>query len=308
MFGGASNLAEGVDNALIFIFSIAFIFIIGLTAFIIYIVIKFNRKKGKEAMQFSGNNKLEALWTIIPFFIVMAMFYVGWKGFAPMRKVPAGAMEIKATGRKWAWEFDYGNGKISDTLVVPLNRSVKLNLFSPDVNHSLFIPAFRIKEDVVPGYNNYMWFTPISLGEFDIFCAEYCGLDHSGMLSKVKVIPQEDYDNWLVNLKATGNIPEPEGLTIMKANNCLGCHSMDGSNIIGPSFKNLFDANKIVISDGKEKVIVADSNYILTSIVDPSRDVVKGFNKGLMQSYSTTLTDEDLTKIVHYLMSLDEKK
>jgi cytochrome c oxidase subunit 2 len=307
-FGGASNLAAGVDKAFIFIFSVAAFFILGITGFMIYTVIKFNRKKGKPAMQFTGNNKLEVIWTIIPLVIVMIMFYVGWRGFALMRTVPADAMVIKATGRMWKWEFDYGNGKISDTLVVPLNKPVKLNLFSFDVNHSLFIPAFRIKEDVVPGYDNFLWFTPIYLGEYDILCTEYCGLNHSGMLAKVKVVSVEDYNNWYTNLKATGNIPEPEGLVLMKTNACLGCHSLDGSKLIGPSFKVLFDENKKVIADGKEITIKTDSVYIRNSILEPSKEVVKGFNKGLMQSYTKILKEDDIQKIIDYLYTFNDKK
>jgi cytochrome c oxidase subunit 2 len=308
MFGGASNLAEGVDKAFIFIFSIAAFFIIGITAFMIYTVIKFNRKKGKDAMQFSGSNTLEILWTVVPFIIVLVMFYVGWKGFAPMRKVPEDALNIKAIGRMWKWEFDYGNGKLYDTLVVPLNKPVKINLFSKDVNHSLFIPAFRVKEDVVPGYDNYLWFTAIYLGEYDILCTEYCGLLHSSMITKAKVVSSDEFDTWLATLEAKGNIPEHEGLAIMKANSCLGCHSMDGSKLVGPSFKKLFESNKIVIEDGVEKTITVNDEYLINSIVEPNKDLVKGYNKGLMQSYSNVLKEEDISKIVEYLNTLNEKK
>jgi cytochrome c oxidase subunit 2 len=308
MFGGASNLAEAVDKAFIFIFSVAAFFIIGISAFMIYTVIKFNRKKGKEAMQFTGSNTLEAIWTIIPLIIVLIMFYIGWKGFAPMRKVPADAMKITAIGRMWKWEFDYGNGKLYDTLIIPLNKPVKLELFSNDVNHSLFIPAFRVKEDVVPGYENYLWFTPLYLGEYDILCTEYCGLLHSSMITKAKVISETEFDNWLATLEARGNLPEPEGLAIMKANSCLGCHSMDGSKLVGPSFKNLFEQNKTVITNGKETTIAVDDEYLRTSITEPNKDLVKGFNKGLMQSYASVIKEEDIQKIVDYLNTLNEKK
>jgi cytochrome c oxidase subunit 2 len=308
LFGGASNLAAGVDKAFIFIFSVAAFFIIGITAFMIFTVIKFNRKKGKEPMQFSGSTKLEILWTVIPLIIVLMMFHIGWKGFSLMRKVPKGAMEITAKGRIWKWEFDYGNGKTSDTLVVPVNKPVKLNLYSADVNHSLFIPAFRIKEDVVPGYKNYMWFTPLYIGEFDLFCAEYCGLDHSGMITKVKVVEENTFNTWLDSLKARESSPDPEGLVIIKANNCLGCHSLDGSKLIGPSFKNIFVGDKIVMKDGKEQKIEVNDSYLRNSILNPNDEVVKGFNKGLMQSYAKTLTKEDIQKAVDYLKTFNEKK
>ncbi len=176
LFNEASNLAEGVDFTFIFIFSISAFFIIGITSFLIYTLIRFSRKREKHPRQFTGNITLEIIWTVIPLIIVLAMFYVGLEAFSPMRKVPADAMPITAIGQMWRWEFDYGNNRISKDLVVPLNKDVKLNLVSRDVNHSLFIPAFRLKEDVIPGYNNYLWFRPTILGEYDIFCAEYCRL------------------------------------------------------------------------------------------------------------------------------------
>ena len=201
MFSGASNLAGAVDRAFIFIFAISFIFTIGISALMIYILIHFSRKKVKNPKQFTGNTKLEVIWTVIPLIIVLVMFYLGWEGFSPMRKVPADAMQVKAIGRMWEWSFDYGNGKISKELVVPHNRNVKLNLVSADVNHGLFIPAFRVKEDVIPGYENYLWFRPITKGKFDIFCSEYCGLAHSSMTTKAIVLDSLDFDKWLADLK-----------------------------------------------------------------------------------------------------------
>lgn len=306
MFNQASNLAEGVDNAFIFIFAVTFIFTIGITAFMIYTVIKFNRKKGKEPMRFTGSVKLEIIWTVIPTIIVLIMFYYGWKGFAPMRTLPDGAMSINAIGRMWEWEFDYGDGKLSKELVLPINQPVKLNLISEDVNHSLFIPAFRVKEDVVPGYDNWMWFTATQLGDYEVLCTEYCGLLHSAMITKARVVTLEDYESWLVNLVAIGNIPEHEGLTIMKANGCIACHSVDGSKLVGPSFKGLMNAERIVLTDDGEKTVTAIADYIRTSIVDPNKEVVKGYPKGVMQSYEKTISSEDIDKIIDYFKTAHE--
>ena len=259
-------------------------------------------------MQFTGNAKLEIVWTVIPVIIVLVMFYYGTIAFTPMRKVPKDAMQIKVIGKMWVWNFDYGNGKISKDLVVPFNRNVRLNLFSEDVNHGLFIPAFRVKEDVIPGYNNYLWFRPIVKGEYDIYCTDYCGLAHSGMVAKVIVVDSLDYEKWFADLKATGIIADPPGLTIMRANGCLTCHSLDGSKIIGPSFKELYGKKRTVITDQGEKEVDAFDDYIKRSILDPNAEVVKGFNKGLMQSYSTVIKGEDLDKIIDYLKTIGEKK
>jgi cytochrome c oxidase subunit II len=305
MFNGASNLADGVDRTFAFIFITAFIFIIGITAFMIFMLVKFRRSKGKEAAQFTGSVKLEIIWTVIPSIIVLIMFWIGWKGFAEMRKVPENAMKITAIGRMWQWEFDYGNGKISKELVIPLNQPIRLDLVSKDVNHSLFIPAFRVKEDVVPGYNNYLWFTPTYMGTYDVFCTEYCGLLHSSMLTKTHVVSQEEFDSWLTNLEATGDKPELPGLSILKANSCLACHSLDGAKLVGPSFKGAFGTKSVVIDqNGNEKTITIDADYVKRSIYTPNEEVVKGFSKNLMQSYDKIISEEEISQIVDYLESI----
>jgi len=304
MFTGASNLAEGVDNTFILIFSIAFIFIIGITAFMIYTVIHFSRKRGKPAMQFTGSVKLEIIWTTIPLILVMIMFYYGWKGFAPMRQVPDDAMKVTAIGRMWEWEFDYGNGMKSSDLVLPVNKAVRVDLKSEDVNHSLFIPAFRVKEDVIPGYDNYLWFIPTFVGEYEILCTEYCGLLHSSMLAKAKILEQADYDKWYAEFKETAAEPEPDGYLLLRNTGCIACHSLDGAKLVGPSFKGLFGSERAITRDGSQVNVIADEAYILKSVNDPDSELVVGFPKGLMKSYKDLLNDDDIKIIIDYLKTL----
>ncbi len=306
MFSGASNFAESVDRAFIFIFAISFIFTIGITVAMIYIVIHFSRKKNKNPQQFSGNVPLEIIWTVVPLILVLFMFYYGWVAFAPMRKVPENSMQVKVIGRMWSWSFDYGNGKISPDLVVPLDRNVKLNLFSEDVNHGLFIPAFRVKEDVIPGYNNYLWFQPIAKGKYDIYCTEYCGLAHSAMVAKAIVVDSLEFKTWLADLKVVSN--DDPGMAILKANACITCHSIDGTKVIGPSFKGLYGAKRMVLTDQGEKEVEANADYIKRAIIDPNGEIVKGYNKGLMQSYKDVLKAEDIDKIVDYFKKASEQK
>ncbi len=306
MFEGASNLAAGVDRAFVFIFSVSAFFIIAITAFMIWVVIRYNRKKNQPAKQFTGNNTLEVIWTVIPLIIVLVMFYYGWVGFAPMRKVPADAMKVTAIGRMWEWSFDYGNGKISDVMVVPADKPVRVDLVSVDVNHSFFIPAFRVKEDVIPGYDNYLWFSAFRVGEYDILCTEYCGLMHSAMVSKVRVVPEAEFLTWLDSLPATGDIPDPEGLVLLKNTGCIACHSLDGARLVGPSFKGIWGKTHIVVEGSAEKQVPVDEAYIKSSIIDPNRQIVKGFGKNLMQSYRTQLTDEQIVQITEYLKTLVE--
>jgi cytochrome c oxidase subunit 2 len=308
MFTGSSNLAEGVDKAFIFIFIIAFVFIVGITVFMIYTVVHFSRKKATAARQFDGSITLEILWTVIPLIIVILMFYFGWVAFAPMRKAPADAMSITAIGRKWVWEFDYGNGMKSKELVIPLNKAIKLNLRSEDVNHSLFIPAFRVKEDVIPGYENFLWFIPNYIGSYEILCTEYCGLLHSSMLSKAIVMEQPEFDKWYSELKNKAVVKEPEGFTILRNTGCFACHSIDGTKLVGPTFKGLFGTERVVLFNNLEVKRIADENYITKSVYEPDTEVVSGFNKGIMKSYTGILRETDLKTIIDFLKTLDEKK
>lgn len=306
MFNGASNLAEGVDQAFLFIFIIAFIFIVGITAFMIWTVIHFSRKKGKEAKQFEGSMKLEVLWTVVPLILVMFMFWIGWKGFAPMRKVPADAMVITAIGRMWEWEFIYSDSLRSKELVLPINKPVKLELVSEDVNHSLFIPAFRVKEDVIPGYDNYLWFTPNYIGDYEILCTEYCGLLHSAMVSKTKIVEQEEFDAWYEELKTASFIPEPEGLKLLRGTGCLACHSLDGAKLVGPSFAGLYGSQRTVNEGNTQKTVTADEAYITSSIYDPNLQIVEGFARNLMQSYRELLTEEHIAIMTEYLKTIGQ--
>jgi len=306
MFTGASNLAEGVDKAFLFIFIIAFIFIIGISAFMIYTVIHFSRKKGREARQFSGSMKLEFLWTGVPLVLVLLMFWIGWKGFAPMRKVPADAMVVTAIGRMWEWEFVYGDSLRSKELVLPVNKPVKLDLVAEDVNHSLFIPAFRVKEDVIPGYENWLWFTPNYIGDYEILCTEYCGLLHSAMVSKTRIVEQDEFNRWLEELRAASFVPEHEGLKLLRSTGCLACHSLDGSKLVGPSFEGLYGSQRTVNAGGTDKIVTADDAYITRSIYEPNEEVVDGYARNLMQSYRTLLTEEQIGIITEYLKKLVE--
>jgi cytochrome c oxidase subunit 2 len=224
-----------------------------------------------------------------------------------MRKVPKDDMKITAIGKKWEWRFDYGNGMTSKELVIPLNKPVRLDLKSEDVNHSPFIPAFRVKEDVIPGYNNYLWFIPQYIGNYEILCTQYCGLLHSNMLSKVRVLEQADYDKWYTSLEKTSKIPEAEGLIVLRNTGCLACHAIDGTKLVGPTFKGLFGSERTVIIKNKEVKRTADEAFIANSVYNPDSEIAAGYNKGLMKSYTGILKEDDLKKIQEYLKTLRDK-
>lgn len=299
---GASTFAEGVDLSLYIIAGISIFFLVGITAVMIYFVIRYNKKRNPKATNIEGNNTLEVIWTVIPTILVLVMFYYGWMGYKPMRTVPGNAIEINAYGQMWKFSFEYPNGKLTDSLVVPLNRPVKLYLNSRDVLHSFYIPAFRLKEDMVPGGNNYLWFEANLEGKYDILCAEYCGQLHSYMLSSVTVLPEAEYNAWFDKTPTVTD--EHPGLTVMKQNACLTCHSQDGSKIIGPSFKGIYGHEVTVVTDGIERQVIVDDEYIARSIKQPGADVVQGYMNGLMVSYEKVITDQQINDVIEYIKTL----
>jgi cytochrome c oxidase subunit 2 len=302
MAAPVSNYVEGVDLAFKVIFGIGIFFLVGITTVMIFFVIRYRKKNHPKAVQIKDNNVLEITWTVIPLLLVLLMFYVGYVGFIPQTRIPADAMPVKVIGKMWAWSFVYEGDKESPILVVPINKPVRLNLYSPDVIHSLYIPAFRIKQDIVPGKDNAMWFIAGQEGEYEILCTAYCGLRHSYMESKVKVVTEDEFKSWLKSVPSAST--EPEGLSIIKKNACNGCHSLDGSKLVSASFKGLFGKTETVITDGKERQITVDEAYLKTSIYEPDKDLVKGLPKGVMKTYKGLITEEELNKVIDYIKTI----
>ena len=301
MFSNASNFVEGVDLSFAVILGISVFFLVAVTAVMIWFVIRYNKKRNPTPGHVRENFKLEIVWTAIPTLLVLVMFYYGWMGYQPMRDFPEDSIEINAVAQMWQWNFEYPNGKTSDTLVIPKDKAVTLNLVSRDVLHSLYIPAFRVKEDVVPGIDNKMWFIGQELGSYNILCAEYCGDRHSYMMSKVYVLPESEYTTWFNDRSAEAEHP---GLQVIKKNACLSCHSLDGSKLIGPSFKGVWGITETVVTNGSERTITVNEEYIRNSITDPNADVVKGYNPGLMISYKELISEEEIGHIIEFMKTL----
>jgi len=304
MFSNASNFVHGVDKAFLIIGGFSIFFLVSFTIIMIYFVVKYNRKKHPKATQVKDNTLLEVTWTTLPVLLVIYMFYIGWEGFLPMRQAPKDAMEIVATGKMWSWVFEYPGQKQADTLVVPINKPVKVNLISRDVLHGFFVPAFRIKEDVVPGQTNYSWFISGQLGEYDLFCSAYCGVNHSYMSAIVKVVPQKEFDRWYAALPVKKKEDDNLGLKVIDKNGCTACHTLDGKSSVGPTFKGLYGSQREVSEGGNTKNITVDSEYIVSSIYDPNKDIVSGFPPGVMKSYKGIIKEEDIKLIEEYLKSL----
>jgi cytochrome c oxidase subunit II len=305
----ASNFVKGVDTAFLVILSISFFFLISLTILMIVFIYKYNRKRHPVAEQIEGNTKLEIVWVVVPLLITLLMFYYGWAGWKPMTQVPDDAMEITVYGRMWNFMFEYENGKMVDTLYLPINQPVKLNLVAMDVLHSLYIPAFRVKQDMVPGKkDNFMWFEPQREGTYELYCAEYCGLEHSYMYSFVKVMEDSAFQTWLADTTlVTEEVisPTATGRRIMQNIGCFACHSLDGSRLVGPTFQGLYGNERTVVTNGATRQVVADDEYIHQSIFEPNADIVQGFGRGLMLSYKGQLSEEDVDNIIEYLKTLE---
>lgn len=305
----ASNFVKGVDTAFLVILGISFVFLIGLTVVMLYFMYRYNNKRNPVATQIEGSTKLEILWTVIPFLLTLLMFYYGWAGWNPMRKAPKDSLEVTVYARMWNFSYEYKNGLKTDTLFLPVNKPVKLNLVAVDVLHSLYIPEFRVKQDMVPGMkNNFMWFQPQRIGMYDLFCAEYCGMQHSYMLSHVKVIEEAAFKSMVsdsAKIAASENIsPAETGKKIMKNIGCFACHTLDGTKLVGPTFKGKYGTTETVLTGKEKRQITIDDEYIKRSIYDPNADLVDGYQKGLMLTYQNQLSESDVANIIEFLKTL----
>ena len=189
---------RGVDLAFWYILGISVLLLVGITAVMIYFVIRYRRSKHPDPVDIRDNLNLEVVWTVLPTLIALTMFWVGWQSYIGLRNVPEDAMEIDVAGQMYSWVFMYPNDKETENeVVVPLGKAVKFNIESWDVLHSFSVPSFRIKVDAVRGMPTYAWFMADKEGEYDIFCAEYCGVAHSNMLAKLRIVPEQEYQAWL---------------------------------------------------------------------------------------------------------------
>jgi len=309
-----SSLAPIVDAPFHFVVIVSSLLTVGVVLTMIYFMFKFLRKTEDQPSELVyGSAVIEAAWIIIPTILVLAIFTWGFKAFMTVTQPPKNAYEIRVKARKWAWDFEYPNGYIStNELYVPSNRPVKMIMTSDDVLHSFFVPAFRVKHDVIPNRYTTVWFTATDetglppegdnpAGYIQIFCTEYCGAGHSAMLAKLWVLPQDDYDKWLASAASAGDdLPLPElGRVTFQAKACVGCHSVDGSAGVGPSLKGLFGRTEN-LADGT--TVEADENYIRESILVPATKVVQGYQPIMPP---IPLTDREVDGLIEYIKTLE---
>jgi cytochrome c oxidase subunit 2 len=299
MFLGPSNTAGKIEIAFLIMVVVSILLLLAVTFFIILFLIKYNQKKHPQAVEVKESVLLEIVWTVIPTIVVLLLFYFGWKDFDYLRQPPDDALPVTVIARQWSWQFEYANGRLSDVLKAPIKKPLRLTLTSLDVIHCLFIPAFKIKEDCVPGLKTRLWFSANEVGSYDIYCTEYCGLGHSHMRSRVEVMAEDDFEKWY--RKPDGAGPSAEGEQLLQKKGCSGCHSIDGSEKIGPTLKGVFKKKRILLTNGKEKEIIADEDYLQKMILKPGINNLKGY-PAIMPTIP--LTEKELKTIIDFLREL----
>ncbi len=306
----ASNLAASVDNITLFVTIVSLFFFILISAVLVGFSIKYRRKsEDQETAYITHNSVIETIWTIIPTILLMVIFAWGWIAFKELRNPPPEAIEVNVVAKQWLWEFEYFTGKKSlNELFVQQNKPVRLIMRSDDVIHSFFVPQFRVKQDILPGSYQQLWFTPTKVGTFDLLCAEYCGSGHSKMLAKVNVLSPEAFTRWEKGdeledgapLAAISVSPAERGKDLYSQRGCLACHSIDGKEVIGPTFKNLYGKMED-LEDGSS--VLVDENYLRESIYEPQAKMVKGFPP-TMPSFKGILSEEETTALIEYIKTL----
>lgn len=289
---------------------IAFFFSL-IVVFLLYSIIVFRRRRGSEeevGAHFSSNTKLEVIWTIIPLGIVLVLAVLGAQILGDVERRDPGALEVDVTASQWSWRFEYTeSGATSSDLVLPVDRQILLRLRSEDVIHSFWVPEFRVKQDVLPGGEDFvreLRITPVEEGEFKLRCAELCGQQHYAMLADVIVVPQADFEIWLEQKAAECDLSNEEcGQRWVEDFGCLGCHSLDGSEIVGPTWQGLAGST-VTLADGSQAL--ADYDYLHESIVDPNARLVSGFEADVMpQNFAEVLTPEQIDQIIAFIQSLE---
>jgi len=295
----ASTVSGYVDGLYLFLVLITTFFSLLVGLLILFFIIKYRKSSGREAEQIHGSTLLEIIWTAIPLGISMVIFVWGAALYFHMQRPPQNALEVYGVAKQWMWKFEYSGGQREiNSLHVPVGKPVKVTLISQDVIHSFFVPAFRVKQDVLPNRFTTAWFEATRPGTYHLFCSQYCGTNHSGMIGQVVVMSQEDYASWLASGKAEGSLAS-RGEKLFQELGCITCHRPD-SGARGPNLQGVY-GRPVRLNDGR--VIVADDAYIRESVLDPNAKIVSGFD-AVMPTFQGTVSEEDLIQLMEYLKHL----
>jgi cytochrome c oxidase subunit II len=311
----ASESAHKFESLFNFLNMMAIVSFVGTIGAAAYFVIKYRRRaEGEKTPYIPHNYTVEFLSVLVTSIVAAIVFIWGWRDYKDSITPRQDEYEINVMGQQWSWQIQYPNGKsFVNELYVPRGRPVHLIMSSKDVLHSFFIPAFRIKQDTVPGQFTSLRFTATDVGDYDLFCAEYCGTSHSGMIGKVHVLDTEDFQAFLNGTykkpiakagEASGAPKQlsmvEQGAILFKTKTCNTCHSVDGSRLVGPSFKGLYGRDEELVDGSKVKV---DENYIRESVMDPMKKIAKGYPPA-MPTFRGIVTDDEMNYLIAYMKTL----
>src|SRR5580692_11857203 len=296
----ASTIAKSVDYLYYFLTAITLFFTAVIFLVIFYFMIKYRRRSPDERPKaIEGSFPLEVLWTAIPTMLVALIFVWGSVLYFRNSEPPRGSMEIFVTGKQWMWKVEHPEGQREiNELHVPLGRPVKLTMTSEDVIHDFFVPAFRVKKDVLPGRYTSLWFEATKVGTFHLFCAQYCGAFHAGMIGSIIVQEPDEYERWLAG-GTPGESMEQAGAKVFQSSGCPTCHVANGSGL-GPSFLGVY-GNPVKLTSGQ--TVTADDAFIRECILTPAARRVAGFSP-IMPSFQGQMTEEQLNNVIAYIRAL----
>jgi cytochrome c oxidase subunit 2 len=306
----ASTMASQVDLLYAFLILVTAFFSLLIAGAVIFLSVKYRRRSEDDRTpHIHGSNALEVAWSVIPLGITMVMFLWGAHIYVTLKRPPDDALQVNVVGRQWMWKLQHLEGRREiNELHVPVGRPVKLTLTSEDVIHSFYVPAFRIKQDAVPGRYTTVWFEATKVGSYHLFCAEYCGTMHSGMIGKVVVMDPSDYQAWLAGESATSvSAPTGEGAGVSlvalgqglyEKHGCVTCHQ--AGSVLGPPLAGV-PGGTVALQDGSS--VTADDDYLRESILNPQAKVVKGFAP-VMPTFKGQLTEEQILQLIAYIKTL----
>jgi cytochrome c oxidase subunit II len=291
-------MAGNVDALYIFLIIVTGMMTLLVFTAVIYFAARYRQREGVKAEPIEGSTPLEVTWSIIPFFVFMVIFAWGAVVYFKGRTPPRDATEVYVVAKQWMWKLEHAEGQREiNELHVPVGRDVKLIMTSQDVIHSFYVPAFRMKQDVLPGRYTVAWFHATKPGTYHLFCAEYCGTQHSGMVGDIVVMEPAQYEAWMSG-SSTGPLAAT-GERIFAELGCSTCHRADSSGR-GPSLLGVF-GKPVLLEDGR--TVTADENYIRESILDPGAKIVQGF-KPVMPTFQGLVSEEQLNALIAYVKSL----
>src|SRR5581483_11997992 len=294
--------APEVDHLYEFLVGTTIFFCVLIFAAILFFFVKYRRRSSDEIPRpIAGSMVLESAWTIIPFIISLFMFAWGAKIYLQEYTIPNDALDIYVVGKQWMWKFQHPEGQREiNELHLPVGRKIRFIMATEDVIHSFFIPAFRMKEDIVPGPNRYttVWAEPTMTGQFHIFCAEYCGTSHSGMIGWVTVMNDRDYQNWLSGGAAEGSMAD-RGASLFQQLGCITCHRSDAQGQC-PRLEGIYGKEQLM-SDGQK--VVADDSYIRESVLSPLAKIVAGYQP-IMPSFQGQVSEEQIQELIAYIKAI----